>query len=132
MTLHKPHNTPFRHIGVSSMIRSKRGSLTLIDSGESAHGLVDIDHANKKGLELTCLDFPRSLQVLDGTELVSENIAHFVKVTLTIAGYSENTFLLVARLTKVYTVLGLPWLCLVLIGQMRQWYLKIPIVQNTV
>lgn len=85
-------------------------SLALLDSGASAHGFVDIDYAHKNNLELIRLDFPRSLQVFDGTESASGNITHFAKTTLTIAGHSENSFLLVTRLANFDIVLGLPWL----------------------
>ena len=102
------------HFVISCLISNKNSSpvssLALIDSGASAYGFIDSKFVRSHNLTLIPLRRPRTLKVFDGSESISGEILHMVKVELNIGGHLEIILLFVTTLAYFDIVLGLPWL----------------------
>ncbi|POS82680.1 hypothetical protein EPUL_005419 [Erysiphe pulchra] len=95
---------------ISDSNKNQISSLALIDSGASAFGFINTKFVREHKLKLIPLEKSRSLKVFDGTESISGQVTHMVRITLDIKGHSEVILLFITTLANFDIVLGLPWL----------------------
>jgi len=83
---------------------------TLIDCGATGIAFVDEDFARHHQLTLTPLQYPRSLEVIDGRPISSGNITHVANTHLAILEHQETLPMFVTKLGHYPVVLGILWL----------------------
>ena len=82
----------------------------LIDCGATGIAFVDEDFARHHQLPLTPLQFPRSLEVINGHPISSGDITHVANTHLSILEHQETLPMFVTKLGHYPIVLGIPWL----------------------
>jgi len=82
----------------------------LIDCGATGIAFIDEDFARHHQLPLTPLQYPRSLEVIDGRPISSGNITHVANTHLAILEHQETLPMFVTKLGHYPVVLGIPWL----------------------
>jgi len=82
----------------------------LIDCGATGIAFIDKDFARHHQLPLTPLQYPRSLEVIDGRPISSGNITHVANTHLAILEHQETLPMFVTKLGHYPVVLGIPWL----------------------
>ena len=82
----------------------------LIDCGATGITFIDKDFARHHQLPLTPLQYPRSLEVIDGRPISSGNITHVANTHLAILEHQETLPMFVTKLGHYPVVLGIPWL----------------------
>ena len=82
----------------------------LIDCGATGIAFVDEDFARHHQLRLTPLQYPRSLEVIDGRPISSGDITHVANTHLSILEHQESLPMFVTKLGHYPIVLGIPWL----------------------
>ena len=83
---------------------------TLIDSGATGYAFIDEDFTRRNNLPLYALKEPRSLTVIDGRPISSDDITHLTKIGLTINNHQETIPAYVTKLGGYPLTLGIPWL----------------------
>jgi len=82
----------------------------LIDCGATGIAFIDKDFARHHQLPLTPLQYPRSLEVIDGRPISSGDITHVANTHLSILEHQEPLPMFVTKLGHYPIVLGIPWL----------------------
>jgi len=82
----------------------------LIDCGATGIAFIDEDFAHHYQLPLTPLQYPRSLEVIDGRPISSGDITHVANTHLAILEHQETLPMFVTKLGHYPVVLGIPWL----------------------
>jgi len=82
----------------------------LIDCGATGIAFIDQDFARHHQLPLTPLQYPRSLEVIDGHPISSGDITHVANTHLSILKHQESLPMFVTKLGHYPIVLGIPWL----------------------
>jgi len=82
----------------------------LIDCGATGITFVDEDFARHHKIPLTPLQYPRSLEVIDGCPISSGDITHIANTHLSILKHQEPLPIFVTKLGHYPIVLGIPWL----------------------
>jgi len=82
----------------------------LIDCGATGIAFVDQDFVRHHQLPLTPLQYPRSLEVIDGRPISSNDIRHIANTHLAILEHQETLPMFVTKLGHYPVVLGIPWL----------------------
>jgi len=82
----------------------------LIDCGATGIAFIDEDFARHHQLPLTPLQYPRSLEVIDGRPISSGDITHVANTHLVILEHQETLPMFVTKLGHYPVVLGIPWL----------------------
>jgi len=82
----------------------------LIDCGATGIAFIDEDFARHHQLPLTPLQYPRSLEVIDGCPISYGDITHVANTHLSILEHQEPLPMFVTKLGHCPIVLGIPWL----------------------
>jgi len=82
----------------------------LIDCGATGIAFIDEDFARHHQLPPTPLQYPRSLEVIDGRPISSGDITHVANTHLAILEHQETLLMFVTKLGHYPVVLGIPWL----------------------
>ena len=82
----------------------------LIDCGATGIAFIDEDFARHHQLPLTPLQYPRSLEVIDGRPISSGDITHVANTRLAILQNQETLPMFVTKLGHYPVVLSIPWL----------------------
>jgi len=82
----------------------------LIDCGATGIAFIDEDFARHHQLPLTPLQYPRSLEVIDGRPISSGDITYVANTHLAILEHQETLPMFVTKLGHYPVVLGIPWL----------------------
>ena len=82
----------------------------LIDCGATGIAFIDEDFAHHHQLPLTPLQYPRSLEVIDGRPISSGDITHLANTHLSSLEHHETLPMFVTKLGHYPVVLGIPWL----------------------
>jgi len=83
---------------------------SLIDCGATGIAFIDEDFARHHQLPLTPLQYPRSLEVINGRPISSGDITHVANTHLAILEHQETLPMFVTKLGHYPVVLGIPWL----------------------
>jgi len=82
----------------------------LIDCGATGIAFIDEDFARHHQLPLTPLQYPRSLEVIDGRPISSGDITHHANTHLSILEHPEMLLMFVTNPGYCPVVLSIPWL----------------------
>jgi len=82
----------------------------LIDCGATGIAFIDEDFACHHQLPLTPLQYPRSLEVIDGLPISSGDITHHANTHLSIREHPEMLLMFVTNPGHYPVVLSIPWL----------------------
>ena len=82
----------------------------LIDCGANGITFIDEDFARHHQLPLTPLQYPSSLEVIDGLPISSDDITHHVNTHLSILEHQEMLPMFITKLSHYPIVLSIPWL----------------------
>jgi hypothetical protein len=82
----------------------------MIDSGASGFAFIDSTFAQSYSLPLHALQYPRKLDVADGSPTSSGSITHLAKLRLDIANHHESVACFVTKLGHYPIILGVAWL----------------------
>ena len=82
----------------------------LIDCGATGNAFIDKDFALHHQLPLTPLQYPSSLEVIDGRPISSGNITHHVNTHLSILEHHEMLPMFVTMLGHYPVILSITWL----------------------
>ena len=82
----------------------------LIDCGATGIAFIDEDFACHHQLPLTPLQYPRSLEVIDGRPISSGDITHHANTHLSIREHPEMLLMFVTNPGHCPVVLSIPWL----------------------
>jgi len=82
----------------------------LIDCGATGIPFVDEDFVHNHQLPLTPLWYPRSIEVIDGRPIFSDDITHIANTHLAILEHQETLPILITKVGHYPVVLGILWL----------------------
>jgi hypothetical protein len=102
-----------KHLVVVCQLSFNKKNITthaLIDCGATGIAFIDKDFIHHHEIPLTPLQYPRSIEVIDGRPISSGEITHVANTHMSILEHREPLSMFATKLGHYPIVLGIPWL----------------------